>query len=315
MLRMFFLALTLLATPALAQRTIPTADIVLYVAPASSCTSMYWPGTPNVNVTTCGDDTNGHGTQAAPYATPQRARSDLEMNYDLQFKWRSTIQLAAGSGGVQAHYCGLMASNRLTGQGGDVPRLLSGATNNYFIGKYLPTTLRGDPANTLGALIYPGALGCANQPGVTLSATGMKLEGVTIDTASGSTASADCLDVFDSSFVELSNVWFGACAFLDIGLAWNSAILQTGPISVSGSAGIGFMQVAHSTMQGNSDSGSSLMQINRVGNPNFPGGFFIIDHGVVYGNTFQLNGTAQGPLLNILRDGCYVNPNGTNTCN
>jgi hypothetical protein len=283
-------------------RIIPTADVTLHVAPPTIVSGSYW--TPGVPVTVAGDDATGDGSQTSPFATPQKAHDTFAENYDLQFKWKPTIQLAVAPSPGQIFYPGLKVSGRLIGQAGTLPRLTSGATSTYFLGKYLPYTLRGDPLNMTGAFFHPGAHGFANQPGLTLTEGAMKVEGVTFDTKSGSTANADCIDVFGNAFLDIGNVWFGNAAFLHIGVAWNSALLFTAPIFVTGGAGIAFMQVAHSIVQGDSDSGSPLIPITISGSPSFPGGLIIIDHGVVYSSTLSITGAfTGGPMFVPIRGG------------
>lgn len=289
--------------PSHAQRTFPTADVTMYVAPAS-CGGGYWPLPAGVPVAICGSDVTGDGSMFNPFATPQKAHDTLMAFYDFQCRWKPTIQLAVANAPGQFFYPGVLISGRLLGQCGTVPRLTSnanGGVNNFILGKYLPYTLRGDPANVTGAFFYPGAGGRPNQPCISLTEAAIKVEGLTCDTASASTANADCIDVFVSSFMDMSNFWFGNCKFLGIGVAWNSVVLFTGPITITGSAGIAWMQVAHSTVQGNSDSGSPLVPVSILGNPSFPQGFIICDHGVIYRSTLNITGAFTGPPISPIR--------------
>lgn len=297
--------LVFLASSALAQRIVPTADVTMYVAPPASCANGYWPGTPNVAVTTCGSDATGDGTQAAPFATPQKAHDTLAALYDFQCKWKPTIQLGVANVGSQWYYPGLLISGRLLGQCGTVAPLKWGAPPQTLpIGKYLPYTLRGDPANVNGAFFFPASFG--SRPCISMSEAALKVEGITCDTSG---VNQDCIDVFANSHLEIGNVWFGNCgypqSFLVIGAAWGSSVLFTGAITVSGSGG-SFMQVATGTVQGNSDSGSPTIPITILNNPTFTQGFFVIDAGsVVYGASLSISGPFVGTKVLTIRGGQY----------
>lgn len=306
----------------------PTADVVMYVAPQADCLNGYWVDT-QATTTTCGSDTTGDGTQSLPYSSVQKAHDVLASDYDLQGKYKATIQVAVANTGTW-FYGGVKMSGRLVGQGGSVPPLTyldvvpePDVLKEMTIGKYLPYTLRGDPANITGAMIRPGQNGFTAQPGITISdQVGLKVEGLTLGTNG---IDHDVIDAFNSSFLELSNVRFGNAGsvdtnglnrFLHIGLAMHSTMRATGPIYVTGGAAA-FIQADDSYVSASADGGSSPIPIIFENSPRFIYAIFWIDGAKVYANKFSFSGavhslTRKVRMLNaarVLTGGTVANPN------
>jgi len=249
----------------------------------------------------------------SPWATVQHAVDTLMANYDFQCRWKVTIQLAVGSSSQPDIYDGFQVSGRLVGQCGSVAPLIVGRGYPPFqMGKYLPFTVRGDPANPLGAFFNPTLKQCVSMS----DGAGLKIEGFTCDTYA---AKVDGIDVFNGSLLDISTIWFGNSGqgpegtpgFLHMGVAWNSTVIFSGQIWVAGSAQ-SFMQIAHSIVQENSDNGAPLIPITFMGG-NFPSGVFIVDDSILYIYAFQFSGTVSGPKAVVMRNGVLFSNTGDGT--
>lgn len=307
-MRIFLFLVAFLVSFSAHARTVASTDVTLYVAPYGSCSGLYWPayrGGPLVNVTTCGNDTTGNGSQALPYATFQKAADVFMADYDMAGKYVPTIQAAVSYSG-QIAYGPVQISGRIVGQAGTIPALQVGYDSNnvplpfFPMGKYAPFTLRGDPNNPTRAIIFPQV----EQQCFSLTETAIKIEGLTCDTA---LTKQDCVEVFNS-FLDIGNAWFGNCGHpvgssynLVFGVAWHSTVLFTAPITVSGGAQA-FMQIAQSVAMGNSNEPTSAIPINIVNTPTF-NYFFIIDASTVYAHTMTFSGAINGKKALVLRGG------------
>ena len=204
------------------QRIVPTGDVTINVAPTGS------------NVSSC-------GSVSSPCQTPQYAADLLYANYDFQCKYKPTIQLAAAPPGQYYFYPGLNISGRLVGQCGTLkPLKVAPGKPDFVIGKYIPFTLRGDPNNPTGAFINPGRDGRPSGACISLSdGAALKVEGVACDTA---LAAQDGFDIFNGSFMDMSNVTFGNAGYPGttysnhISVGMGSTLMITGSYTISGSA-------------------------------------------------------------------------------
>jgi len=179
----------------------------------------------------------------------------------------------------------------------------------FLIGKYIPFTVRGDPDNPNGAFFYP-----SDRPCVSITdGAGLKLEGITCDT---SRTTMDCIDVFNGSYLDLSYAWFGQAGnhgqFLHMGVAWNSTVIFTGQIWITGSAA-SFMQIAHSISQANIDGDAPRVPVTFIGSPTFLWGVFLVDDSIVYTNGMSFSGSVIGSKATVMRNGVLFTNTGNGT--
>jgi hypothetical protein len=279
-------------TSATAQRIVPTSDVWMYVSPY-------------------GNNETGSGSQNAPFATPQRAADELYAKYDFQCKYKPGIQLASAPQGQQYYYPGLQISGRLVGQCGTMrPLVVGDGRPTYPIGKYLPLTLRGDPAYPLGAFLNPNPN--AGRPAVpALSLTegaALKVEGISFDTT---LAKQDNVDVFNGAFLDLSHVVFGNAGDpaeswnIHIGVAWSSQLVITGPIDINGGA-MGFLQTGQGAVvycdNNVGANGTEQIPITFHDNPLFRMANIMADANSTIYLSCRVQGTARGHRAVLTRN-------------
>lgn len=300
--------LVLAAWPALA-RTVPTADVVVYVDVA-------------------GSDSTGDGTAAHPWATPQHAVDELYATYDLACQYKATIQLAAAALGSQNYYPGVLISGRLVGQCGGTPPLVVGTgLPPLMIGKYLPFTIQGDLTgnNPLGAFIAPGLGAIPKTPCISLSdGAFVKVLGLACDTTN---AGQDGFDVFTGSLLDMSFVWFGHAGYpgssynSHISVAWDATLLITGNYGFSGEAASHIAVGATGKVYVNNNGGLGapvVVTANASGGTlAFPSGFIQSDNGILYlnGLSFVVAGgtTVNGLKTLAIRNGVIDTNTGNTT--
>lgn len=284
-----------------------TSDFTAYVAPPSPVAGAYWG--PNDPVLTGGSDAAGDGTKEAPFASPQMAADVLFADYDFKNRYRATIQLAVAPQGLHHMYPGLQVSGKLIGQGGTIaPLVVGNGLPVYPVGKYRPFTLRGDPANPMGAFLNPGADGRPAMPGLSLTdEASMKVTGVTFDTT---LCRQDCVGIY-RSFLDLSHCHFGNAGPQDdtsenlhIAVAFQSHLMLTGPYSISGGAG-SHIQIGQSSSVYTDNNGVGPPYVVPIsGNPKFVQGFVWCNGpGDMYLWNTQYVGTTRGAKARITRNG------------
>lgn len=285
-------------------RIVPSADLTVYVSPT-------------------GSDSTGDGTSGNPWATPQHAVDVLYADYDFQGKYAATVQLAIAAAGQSPYfYPGVVMSGRLVGQGGTIPPQAVSATAPPFVyNKYHPFTIQGDTTGTnpLGAFINPGYQGRPTGPCVALTeGAALRIRGFGMSTYY---STQDMIDVFQNSFLDVGDVWFGQSGptgqYNHMSVAWGSTIHISSKYTISGSAashiGIGG---AGATVISNTNGDPALgITIKVEGNNNFPAGFALIDNGIFYasGLYWDVTGTQTGPRAVICRNGVLQTNGGGST--
>ncbi len=315
-MRHFLLTTTALCilAPAHAQRTVLTGPLTLYVSPSACNPSQgYWPDTASP-VTVCGNDATGMGLQTSPFATPQAAADYLMQSVDINCQ-PVNVQLAASHvGNPQYVYSkGWNVSGRFVGQCGSNAPMYLNSSGYYFLGKMAPISLRGDINNVTGAFIYPSP---GNGSGITLvEGASLRAAGLTIDTSnSGMTdgihAYQDAIDVSWNSALDMSYIWFGQAgqgansSQLDLGIFFNSTVMVSGPIWVTGSAynfaGIG--QQSTLIYNNNGDVAHPL-DVYILGTPTFSAGWALVDGSQMIAAQVNYHGTFHGPQYGVQRMG------------
>ena len=296
-------ALTAFATPASAQRIFQSSNLSVYIAPPTNCATGYWAS--GGSVTACGDDVNGNGTQAAPWATCQHAVDVLYSQYDFLGKWAPTINVASKPAPGQFFYPRCAISGRLVGQPGSLPPMFAVTGHpTYAIGNYNPFVLQGDPANRLGAFLVAGDFGFpADGPALSLTdGAGLRVRGLTFDSGQ---SFQDNIDVMYSATLEIDSIALGNAGTtpgtynINIGCAFNCTLwfdpptVQPGINSVGSAASL-IQLGAHSTMIANNNTGQTgNVQINLSGG-SFPAGVVQNDDSEVYNLGFVWTGSFTG---------------------
>lgn len=306
---------------ATAQRAIVSANFSVYVAPATECTSGYWPDT-MMPVTACGSDVTGNGTQSAPWLNPQYAINMLYANYDFVGQFAPTIVLAVANSPGNFLYTGVSLSGRLLGQPGTIPTLLGGSLPNVSVGNYNPFTLMGDKNSQLGAIINPGSGGRPSVNALSMTeGAALKVIGITFDTTSANTS--DIL-VFQGSFLDISYVTIGnagtpwANTGLDqIGIAWGgSTVMVNGPITIVGS-GSSFVEMGTDSNIYWNNNGQTPMTVACNGTPHYMNGMFNANNGTIWMGGVTFPGcTISGPTAAVAQFGGIIDTNtGTGAIN
>lgn len=286
-------------------RTIPIADLVFNVALPSLG------GVDNAGCT--------QQPQANPCATPQYAFDALYADYDLQCKFKATIQLAAAPAPGQNYYPGVNISGRPVGQCGTLKPLTVGPGKPPFgIGKYLPITLQGDPANPLGAFLNPGNGGRPGGACISLSdGASLRVTGIACDTAF---AAQDGFDIYSNSFMDMSHVWFGNAGMPGstysnhISVGFGSTLIITGDYGLSGSAMAHINAGANATVDYENNGDPALpINVTILNNPTFTAGFMLIDDSLLYAQGINYIGDAIGPRATVLRNGVIETNTGNGT--
>jgi hypothetical protein len=298
----FALSTFLFVAPACAQRAFQSANLDVYIAPPTSCATGYWwaPGG-NTAVSTCGDDVNGQGTQAAPWATCQHAVDTLYSKYDFLGKWAPTIHVAAKPSPGQFFYPRCAISGRLVGQPGSVPSFFAvPGKPTYALGNYNPFTLVADPTNRLGAFLVAGDFGFpADGPALSLTdGAGLRVRGTTFDSGQ---SFQDNIDVMYGATLEIDSIAVGNAGTtpgtynINIGCAFNCVLMFDPPTMQPGLNSVGsaasLIQIgAHSTMIANNTGQTGNVQINLSGGT-FPSSVMQIDDSEVYNLGFVWTGS------------------------
>lgn len=297
-MRYLLVALALLCcTASHAHRIVPKADVVLNVAPT---------GADNYACTT--------QPQTQPCATPQYAADAIYARYDLQCKYKATIQLAVAPPGEVYFYPGLNISGRLVGQCGTLKPLVVGPGKPPLsFGKYLPFTLQGDTAgaNNVGAFINPGSGGRPASSCISLTdGAALRVVGIACDTTNAAT---DGFDIMYGSFMDMAGVVFGnagqpgASYNNHINVSFSSTLVITENYMIGGSAWSHLLVNSGSTAV-YENNGVSSLPFTVTMNPNagiFTGGFVHVQGATLFAQAvnYVVQGNIVGPRAWIYGNG------------
>lgn len=318
------LALCLAHSIACAQRTTATANPDVYLAPASGCTSGYWYfASGNVSIANCGNDATADGTQTHPFATCQGAVNSLYSKWDLVGQFAPVLHVGMGTSPVQFYYARCALSGRLLGQPGALAPLVVGGSSPVFkIGNYNPFVIIGDPNNVSGAFFVSGDFGNPGD-GPALSGTDvlLKAQGFAVDSGG---AAQDCMDFMSDSLLDLSNILWGACGNgvgaadynVGIGIAFNTHLIISGPLSVSSGNMGALMQLGQNSSFYPNNNGQSKINVNFGGGTFQAAAIVIGGNSVGYTNGLSFTGSFTGGGLQIIESSTIENGTGAgpNTC-
>lgn len=294
------------ANAAAQNRISATEDVIAYVAPPN-CAGGYY-GSTLVPVTACGNDATADGSSALPYATLQAAIDYFDQNYDFRGKYAPFIKVASHAWPDPFKYAGVMISNRFVGQPGGIPPLIYGdGTPPFVIGNYKPIVIQGDPDHPFNAIINPGTDDRPAQIALSLAGDArVQVRGIAFDTTY---ATADNIDVFGASTLDLADVGFGNASNdlkrIHIGVAWGGTLMINGLVSIAGHASSFIETGSNGTVYWN-NNGNPLtpMKVCIMGMPQFGNGMFNSNNGplTVAGVTF--------PKCHVADDGTIVDDGG-----